>query len=112
MHIVDDDADAIVLDVENEYCVRWISNGKTIAWGDSIDLDDYSDEIGTYVRAEIFGEGGIVYTQAILLDYEDAPESEAKQERDFWWILSIIPDTIVKFLMDLDIFGFLYEELN
>lgn len=110
--IVDNDSDSIVLDVENEYCVRWISNGKTIAWGESIDLDEYSDEIGTYVRAEIFGEGGIVYTQAMLLEYDDAPESEAKQERDFWWILSIIPDTIVRFLMDLDIFGFLYEDLN
>ena len=111
--IVDDDNDAIVLDVENEYCVRWIANGKTIAWGDTIDLDDYSDEIGTYVRAEILGEGGIVYTQAIMLEYEGAPETENKtQTLDLWWLASIIPDTIVKFLKEIKIFAFLWEELN
>lgn len=111
--IVDDDNDAIVIDVDNEYCVRWIANGKTIAWGDSIDLDDYSDEIGTYVRAEILGEGGIVYTQAIMLEYDGAPEQENKtQAIDFWWVASIIPDTIVKFLKEIKIFAFLWEELN
>jgi hypothetical protein len=111
--IVDDDNDAIVLDVENEYCVRWIANGKTIAWGDTIDLDDYSDEIGTYVRAEILGAGGIVYTQAIMFDYEGAPETENKtQQYDFWWIVSILPDTIVRFLKEIKIFGYLWEELN
>ena len=111
--IVNDDEDMIVLDVENEYCVRWIANGKTIAWGDAIDLDDYSDEIGTYVRAEILGAGGIVYTQAIMFDYEGAPETENKtQQYDFWWIVSILPDTIVRFLKEIKIFGYLWEELN
>lgn len=111
--IVDDNNDMIVLDVENEYCVRWIANGKTIAWGDTIDLDDYSDELGTYVRAEIFGEGGIVYTQAIMFNYEGAPESENKtQSLDLWWVASIIPDTIVRFLKEIKIFAYLWEELN
>lgn len=111
--IVDDNNDMIVLDVENEYCVRWIANGKTIAWGDTIDLDDYDDELGTYVRAEIFGEGGIVYTQAIMFNYEGAPESENKtQSLDLWWVASIIPDTIVRFLKEIKIFAYLWEELN
>lgn len=111
--IVDDDNDMIVMDVENEYCVRWIANGKTIAWGDTIDLDDYSDEIGTYVRAEVLGEGGIVYTQAIMLEYQGAPESENKtQTVDFWWIASFIPDTIVRFLREFKIFSYLWEELQ
>ena len=111
--IVDDDNDIIVLDAEDAYCIRWIANGKTIAWGDTIDLDDYSDEIGTYVRAEILGAGGIVYTQAIMLEYDGAPETENKsQSFDFWWIASIIPDTIVRFLKEIKIFAFLWEELN
>ena len=54
--------------------VRWISNGKLIASqkADSaeIDLDDYSGKLGNYIRAEVFGEGGIVYTQAFLLNAE------------------------------------------
>lgn len=111
--IVDDDADSITLSVTDEYCIRWIANGKTIGYGDSIDLDDYSGDIGSYVRAEIFGKGGIVYTQAFLLDYENAPITETKNDfKDFWWILSIIPDTLVRFLGSLEVFQLIYDALN
>ena len=111
--VVDDAEDTIALDVDDALCIRWISNGKTVAYGNEIDLDDYSSEIGSYIRAEIFGEGGIVYTQAMLLEYEGAPEHEYKEDaNDFWFFASIIPDTIVKFLKEIKIFAFLWEELN
>ena len=107
---VDDDADTIALDVSGEWCVRWIANGKTIAWGDEIALDDYSEDIGSYVRAEIFGEGGITYTQAFLLEYDGAPEAEDKSDApDFWIFASFLPDTIVRFLAELPIFKYLFE---
>lgn len=108
---VDDDADVISLDVEDDLCIRWIANGKTIGYGDEIDLDEYSDDIGSYVRAEIFGEGGIVYTQAFLLEYDGAPETKTKDFNDFWWMASIIPDTLVRFLASLDIFKFIWAEM-
>ncbi len=107
---VDDSADTISLDVSGEWCVRWISNGKTIAWGNELALDDYSESIGSYVRAEIFGEGGITYTQAFLLDYDGAPEYENNTDaKDFWLLASFIPDTIVKFLAELPLFKILWE---
>ena len=109
--IVDDSADKITLDVDDDLCIRWISNGKTIAYGDEIDLDEHSGEIGSYIRAEIFGEGGIVYTQAMLLQYEGAPESETKDTNDFWWVASIIPDSLVKFLASLEIFRHIWEAI-
>lgn len=110
---VDDDADTIKLDVDGDLCIRWISNGKTIAYGDEIDLDDYSDDIGAYVRAEVFGEGGIVYTQAMLLDYEGAPEHENKDDAsDFGWLASIVPDTIVRFFASLSIFKYIWEAIK
>ena len=110
---VDDDADTIKLDVDGDLCIRWISNGKTIAYGDEIDLDDYSDDIGAYVRAEVFGEGGIVYTQAMLLEYQGGPEHEYKEDaNDFGWLASIIPDTIVRFLASLDIFKYIWESIK
>lgn len=110
---VDDDADTIKLDVEDDLCIRWISNGKTIAYGDEIDLDDYSDEVGAYVRAEVFGEGGIVYTQAMLLEYEGGPEHEYKEDaNDFGWLASIVPDTIVRFLASLSIFKYIWEAIK
>jgi hypothetical protein len=107
---VDDTADTIALDVSGEWCVRWIANGKTIAWGDKLALDDYSEDIGSYVRAEIFGEGGITYTQAFLIDYDGAPESENKSDApDFWIFASFLPDTLVRFLAELPIFKYLFE---
>ena len=110
---VDEANDKISLDVSGEWCVRWISNGKTIAWGDELDLDDYSDDIGSYVRAEVFGEGGITYTQAFLLEYDGAPESENKSDApDFWLLASFIPDTLVRFLAEMPIFRILWEWLN
>jgi hypothetical protein len=48
-----------------------------------------------------------------MFDYEGAPETENKtQQYDFWWIVSILPDTIVRFLKEIKIFGYLWEELN
>ena len=110
--IVDDGDDTITLNVTDGLCVRWIADGETIAYGDSIDLDDYSKYIGSYVRAEVFGVGGIAYTQAMLLEYEDAPESEVKDFTDFWWILSVIPDTLVRLLGSMEFFQILWDALN
>ena len=42
----------------------------------TIDLDDYSEKLGTYVRAEAFGEGGTVYTQAFVLSYDGQPTEQ------------------------------------
>lgn len=111
---VKDSADTITLDVDNALCIRWIANGNTIAYGDSIDLDDYAASIGSYVRAEIFGVGGIVYTQAFLLEYDDAPvdTTEDADFRDYWEIASFIPDNLVRFLGSLDIFKIIWEALN
>lgn len=71
---VDDNADTITIDTENALIIRWISDGKLItttkADGTAFNLNNYSDKIGNYVRAEVFGEGGVVYTQAFILNSE------------------------------------------
>ncbi len=108
---VDETDDTITIYASDAYCIRWIANGKTIAYGETIDLDAYSEDIGSYVRAEIFGKGGIVYTQAMLLEYDEAPVAEEKDFTDFWWILSIIPDTIVRFIGSLGAFDIIYNDL-
>ncbi len=112
--IVDDSADVITLDAKDALCIRWIADGKTIAYGDKIDLDNYASKIGSYVRAEIFGVGGIVYTQAFLLEHDDAPVDTTEDEvfYDFWQVASFIPDSIVKFLGSLDFFRIIWESLN
>jgi len=62
----------IRLTVENDLAVHWISDGKVIATGPFIDLND-CEGLGAYVRAEVFGLGGVLYTQAFLLEYEGVP---------------------------------------
>lgn len=71
---VNEETDEITINTTDALIVRWISEGELIctqkADEATIDLNDYADELGDYVRAEVFGEGGIVYTQAVLLDAE------------------------------------------
>lgn len=81
---VDDAEDTITLDVSNERTVHWISDGEVIAVGNSIDLDDYADELGCYVRAEVFGDGGILYTQAFILEHKNVDEPEEPVSNSFF----------------------------
>lgn len=71
---VDDENDTITIDTENALIVRFISDGKlitTLKADEAVfDLGAYAGELGDYVRAEVFGEGGMVYTQAFLLNAE------------------------------------------
>ena len=73
---VDDNENTITVTATDALIIRWISNGQLIdtlridAGTSTIDLDDYSAVLGDYVRAEVFGEGGIIYTQAFLLNAE------------------------------------------
>lgn len=100
---VDDGENTIAIDSDNALLVRWISDGKQFAVTTpedaTIDLDDYADAIGGYVRAEVFGEGGVVYTQAFMLNQEQATGS-AKRTVDFGFMdfLSALIDRYVKLL--------------
>lgn len=94
---VDDVNDTITLEAENALIVHWIANGKVIHVGNTIDLDDYSDEIGNYVRAEAYGVGGVVYTQPFALDYDGVPTNDDFGKFFDWGgIVSAICDTIIK----------------
>ncbi|MEE1139305.1 MAG: PHP domain-containing protein [Acutalibacteraceae bacterium] len=97
---VDEAEDTITLATENALVTHWIADGKVIHVGNTIDLDDYSDKIGKYVRAESLGKGGIIYTQAFVLDYEGAPVAE-KDGFFFDWgtIASALCDIPVKILV-------------
>ena len=71
---MNDNENTIAIAAENALLVRFISNGTVFAVKTPdaavIDLDDYSSQLGDYVRVEVFGEGGILYTQAFLLNAE------------------------------------------
>ncbi|MBQ3005726.1 MAG: hypothetical protein IJD88_07310 [Clostridia bacterium] len=75
---VNDAEDTITIDSENALLIRWISDGKLIATTKAddlaFDLNDYEDVIKGYVRAEIFGEGGVVYTEGFTLNADKSTD--------------------------------------
>ena len=96
---VDEAADTITLTTENTVLTRWIANGEVIHIGATIDLDEYSDKIGSYVRAEAYGEGGVMYVQPFVLDYDGAPEASEIKFTDFGYIVTAICDVPVRILL-------------
>ena len=97
---VDEQADVISVQAQGALAVRWIADGKVIAEGPVIDLDEYRDELGAYVRAEVFGEGGVVYLNPFLLQYEGMPQAtQTKRYIDLWFLASVIPDNIVRLVI-------------
>lgn len=77
---VDEQTDTITISAANQKTIHWIANGEVICVGGTIDIDNYTDKIGSYVRAEIWGEGGILYAQPFMLQYAGAPA-----EKDFFF---------------------------
>jgi len=75
---VDDAEDSITINADDALYIRWISDGKVVAEGNSIDLDE-CENIGSYVRAEIISEGAVTYTQAFLLEYDGMPEADINE---------------------------------
>ena len=67
--------DGNTISVEGEYyhTIEWISGmGNLVATGNSIDLLEYKDEIGSYIRFQLKGEGGISWANPMLLERVDA----------------------------------------
>ncbi len=100
--VVNDEEDTIALAAENELLIHWIADGEVIHVGNTIDLDDYSDKIGSYVRAEAYGYGGVMYTQAFILEYDGAPKANPIGNFFDWGsIATIICDVPVRFLLGI-----------
>lgn len=79
---VEIDGHTVNVEAENADTIQWVADGKVIAKGsiadgfDSLDLDTIEGaEDFTYVRAELFGEGGICLTQALVIEKGNTPLS-------------------------------------
>lgn len=84
---VDEVEDTITIDADNALIIRWISDGKLIATtkadDTAFDLNDYEADIKGYIRAEIFGEGGVIYTEGFTLNADKATDSGKQIIIDF-----------------------------
>lgn len=72
---VDNETDSLSFEGSEFNYIKWISNGEVILEGTdctSICLDDFTDEqLGMYVRFQITGDGGILYSQAFPVTCDD-----------------------------------------
>ena len=67
--IVDNNIMNITINAENNNKIDWISNGKIIAHGNTIMLESHKNRLGSYIRANIIGPGGIVFTQPFGINW-------------------------------------------
>ena len=66
----------ITLNPEHFNKIDWISEGKVIATGETIDIAN--ENVGVYVRANILGPGGIAFTQAIGTGHSVAASTDGQ----------------------------------
>ncbi|WOP19777.1 hypothetical protein [Raineyella sp. LH-20] len=83
---VDQTADSITIQGAGYHRIEWIADGKVIATGNTLDLDDVSASVDNYVRAQLIGDNGISFTNAFGVtmnttgnDGEFLSDSEAAQ---------------------------------
>lgn len=60
---VDQVEDSITIAGTDYTSIEWIADGKVIATGNTLDLNNYESQINSYVRAQLKGNGGIAFTQ-------------------------------------------------
>lgn len=62
IEVIEED-NAIVIDGDDYDEIEWIADGVVIATGETLDLNDYENEINSYVRAQLKNDTGIAFTQ-------------------------------------------------
>lgn len=65
---VDEEQDIITVTANNYETIEWISDGEIIATGNTFNLRENSEKLGSYVRFQIKNEGGIVMSQPFVCD--------------------------------------------
>lgn len=83
--------------------IRWISDGAVIATGETLNLNAHEQEIGSYVRAEIQGDSGILYTQPFRITCGEKPATPEEIPQYFDWsaLLRRLADRVLGFVADI-----------
>ena len=59
---------SITITGANYDTIEWIADGKVVATGATIDLDQVGKDVDNYVRAQLKGDNGISFTNAFGVD--------------------------------------------
>ncbi len=112
---IDEGNDIIAVSVtsDSEYTVEWVADGKVIATGDSINLRDFSEEIGSYVRFQIKNDGGILLSQPFVCDDGNMEDCMIyyPEEKEYDNIFLKFIHEMILFLRRTIIGEFIYKEL-
>ena len=97
---VDEEQDIITVTANNYDVIEWISDGEIIATGNSFDLRENSEKLGSYVRFQIKNDGGIVMSQPFVCDDGNMeakmiPEREVEPLNFFERIVEAVRKTIL-----------------
>ena len=71
---VNNDAGTVRIATEADVTVKWFSNGVIIAEGETLNFRQ-SANVGSYIRAEVTGEGGTTYTQPFAVREQAVEQS-------------------------------------
>ncbi len=82
---IDEHASTITLEVQNYTSIRWISMGKEVATGTTVNITSSAD-MDRYVRAELQGPEGRTYTNpfGIIFFINRPPHVDAGEDQALW----------------------------
>lgn len=69
--LVDQEENSLFVEGADYHTIEWIADGEVIATGNYIDLNDYEDQVNSYVRAQLKSDTGIAFTQPFSLKVEE-----------------------------------------
>ncbi|MDY5588945.1 MAG: hypothetical protein SPF30_03170 [Arcanobacterium sp.] len=61
--VKDGSDDSITVEGKNYSKIQWIIDGKVVAEGNTLDLNNYESVVHNYVRVQLIGENGIAFSQ-------------------------------------------------
>lgn len=97
--VVDQEADSITLTASNYDKITWVSGGKIVAYGETINLDE-TEDLSCYVRAYLTGPGGICYVQPFTINIEgvELVREEIKPVHDYSYVIRQIVNFLDKYV--------------
>ena len=79
---VDQDEDTITIEGDLYHTIEWIADGKVIATGNTIDLNDYEGKVHSYIRAQLKGDEGISFTQPFGVSAVNVGSAEINADKE------------------------------
>lgn len=78
---VNDAKNTITITGANYTRIEWIADGQVIATGNTLNINDNQDKIGSYVRAQLKSSTGIAFSQPFVVSIENEDDDKNCKEK-------------------------------